>query len=89
MANIEGKVTNKRRNCWGEGFIWDYQAAQILPNVPVYPPRPAMSFCKEAAASHMCPEGPVIPGQHRVAIVHVFWESLNRFQNWEYPLSNT
>ena len=76
ITNIEGKITKKGRNCRGEGFIQDYQAVahvEILPKVPVYLPRPTMSFCKEAAASHMCPEGPVLPGQHRVAFAHMLF----------------
>lgn len=69
-------ITNKGRNRWGEGFMQDYQAVahvEILPKVPAYPLRPAVSFCKGAAASHMCPQGPTLPGQHRVAFAHMFW----------------
>lgn len=46
---------------------------EILPKVPAYPPRPAVSFYKEAAASHTCPQGSTLPGQHRVAFAHMFF----------------
>lgn len=76
ITNAEGRITNMGRNRWGEVFIQDYWAVahiEILPKVPVYSPRPTVSFCNEAAASYMCPEGPTLPGWHRVARPHMLF----------------
>lgn len=76
ITNIEGRITNKGGNCSGEGFIQDYQAVthvEILPKLPVYLFRPTMSFCKESAASQMCPEGPVpVPVDSTGLHVHMY-----------------
>lgn len=74
ITNTEGRITNRGRNPWGKGFIQDYQAVvhvEILPKVPVYSLRPTASFCNEAAVSFVCPEGPMLPGQHRVVCAHI------------------
>lgn len=56
VTNSEERITNKGRNLWDAGFMQDYQTVahiEILPKVPVYPPRPTVSFCNEAATPHM------------------------------------